>query len=880
MLVLFLNNRSFAQLAHPVISSVSAGSYIRFYESDRQKYGFDSPNVSEWTEEYDSWKEAPVENYRVPFKSVAAGQADEVAFELLYPLGVFPDSLKFMTSFGLRLNWYRAAAGFRLNLVPHEEMYTVTAFAGSRAIGLLQVRVYPVKNFRVVLVPLVKEHISADSVQRSLNAVYKQALLRFTVVKMNPFYHRDIDTAELMENPSMDFERYTEQMQHIRNLWMEAHPDIPKDRLIVFITPGFTDEHIRGFMVRGKAIGFIVPQKEPAFSRVLARNLARGIGGLTDSWRDDGPDEYSTNNLMDRTPGTALRKSQWELLQMALPSFSVYDNYENVRTNNGMIAYYFWSRNADGTIAIRDNNLLKSIKRPFKKNYYSYHLNVTNFLFRRLFSIGSYRISTLHILIFTAVAGLSFYGRKKIRHFYRRHFPSSRVLRFTGFLIHASLSFAVLAGMFGLLDTSYGFFEVRNGEVAAYHDLSLSQAIDVTGLNENQKHPTERHPASQVFFRTGKNWSLHRVKQVLHFTVKESPAGIYSNLEYSHSNDSLVVPSRHFWAKVRSHYFVVHVFNDRGKQVRERVFNHFGSEITDALHLEDPVRRILVFVNGYRPTSLGATFEDKFRDIRNRGLEFPDSRNIVYDFDRFDYWNPWNQVDEKFRKRINPGNVYYADGHFGVRTSNYRSLLNFSTVSAIYPKRCQDLHHHVCYTNPSIKPTLLAGEKITTIDLLKARSNKKGFNERRKNGRIAGRNILQMLNDIPNRSENDTLYIVAHSMGYAYALGIVDELRGHIHFGAFYIIAPENASAGKISTKEWKEVWQYGSKMSLHRYDPPCLQDGVAPQFAVAGLPERSRIYFPVSLASKRGFFDTHFIGYYDWMFDIPRNNPGYIVQR
>jgi len=124
------------------------------------------------------------------------------------------------------------------------------------------------------------------------------------------------------------------------------------------------------------------------------------------------------------------------------------------------------------------------------------------------------------------------------------------------------------------------------------------------------------------------------------------------------------------------------------------------------------------------------------------------------------------------------------------------------------------------------------------------------------------------------------LYIVAHSMGYAYCLGMIDELRGKIEFGGLYIIAPENASAGKVNMNEWKEVWQYGSNFGRYAKGAPCLLDGIAPQVKVAGLKTAQRVFIPDKYYKRMGFFDSHFIGHYTWIFDIPEGDPGYIQQR
>ncbi len=206
--------------------------------------------------------------------------------------------------------------------------------------------------------------------------------------------------------------------------------------------------------------------------------------------------------------------------------------------------------------------------------------------------------------------------------------------------------------------------------------------------------------------------------------------------------------------------------------------------------------------------------------------------------------------------------------------------MNFTTTASIYPKRCTNSKKHTCYTTTLSGSGLLGSKIVPTYDLHRTKPNKKGFSERRSNGMIAGRNILQLLNELPNKSKNDTLYIVAHSMGYAYSLGMIDVLRGRIQFGGYYIIAPENASAGFVQTHEWEEIWQYGSNLNPDKRDAPCLQDGVAPQARVGGLYPSKRVYIPKKNYREKGFFDSHFIGYYKWILDIKKGQPGAIRQR
>jgi hypothetical protein len=130
-------------------------------------------------------------------------------------------------------------------------------------------------------------------------------------------------------------------------------------------------------------------------------------------------------------------------------------------------------------------------------------------------------------------------------------------------------------------------------------------------------------------------------------------------------------------------------------------------------------------------------------------------------------------------------------------------------------------------------------------------------------------------------------------MGYAYAQGMIDELKEHLAegtiFGRFYILMPENpCSATTFDKSLFEEVWQYGSHETE---DPLWEQDGVAPQCAVGtgnnilefDAPSGARygrIRIPGSQGSKRNFVDAHTD--YSWIINTITNPqaPGYVKKR
>ena len=146
-------------------------------------------------------------------------------------------------------------------------------------------------------------------------------------------------------------------------------------------------------------------------------------------------------------------------------------------------------------------------------------------------------------------------------------------------------------------------------------------------------------------------------------------------------------------------------------------------------------------------------------------------------------------------------------------------------------------------------------------------------------GRIAGKALLEALCNSPACQQTiDTIDIVCHSMGYAYALGLIEEIKNKVTFGKIYILAPENASADNVDWNLFEEVWQYGSNSD----DPLWEQDGIAPQTAVKGIEnlhadKGGRLYFPVDWPLKN-FIDSHQLYNYDWIFKrINKGEKGYI---
>jgi uncharacterized protein YegP (UPF0339 family) len=876
--VLFLSFTTVAQ-TDTVTSSNSLHSLhkVTFRASKKSLYGFDSLGVS---------PKSPQSNkiIKTSFKSIPEGESDEVEVVLSNHKSLKRDSLFFQIDDERKSKIqykYRNDSTLSLTLPKSTSDYVVKAIYNGKSVGNLNLAVYPNENKDVIIVPLVDSLFSKINMKTFLDNVYRPANISFSITVQPPFSHPDFNSTTVFDNPGANYDHYTQQMRALRNAYFESNPLAPKNAYYVFVVPSFVNEKVNEFMVRNKAMGFVKYAPDSLLHYSIAKTLARGIGMLQDSWRISNIGDSVSNNLMDTTGGVYLNYRQWELLRHSSGSFSFYDADEDVHTNNGMVAYYFWNEDENGFIQLENGDLLKAIKRPFKKNYLSYHLNIQDLFFKPLLNIGTYFLCIWHIIGFSILGIVLLFSQSKIRKHYRTSLKRSRTWMFVANLLILFTTLFIGIVLFFVINWELEKHEVTSGYLVDLKGQNYENAYKSILYNKNLKRANEDEMSSEILLNKGENWYMKTRKKVLYFELKQDSLNKYTRCRFKSDNDTLIVVTESYREEAASHYFVFNYIDSNGRYERQRIFNHSGSEITGRLHLEeDPAKRILVFVNGYRPTSLGHTFEDNFKDIQKNGLEFPNSTNLIYNFDRYDYWRPWQEFDLKIQKRINPSETFYADGHFSVSTSNYRSLLNFSTVAERYPKRCEDPDNHVCAHTSVGNSKWFNSSKRQTHKLLPLTANRIGFTHRKENGVIAGRNLLQLLNEIPNRSQNDTIIFVAHSMGFAYALGMIEEMRGKINFGDFYIIAPENAESGKVNTKEWQRIWQYGCDHEKLALIAPCMLDGVAPQTKVSDLPTNNQLFIPEKHYRRHGFYDSHFIGFYTWILAIEEGENGFIPQR
>jgi hypothetical protein len=840
-----------------------------------QKLGFDEFEYEEWKNNYYFFKSNENQTIIASHVAVPYNEEDKACIVVRGSNKKSLTKLKILNG-DIELSFESLTdSTISINLPKRTSDYSLKAILNDQIVSFLNVHVYKKKKESIIIVPLAPIPFSIKDIEKKLNSIYKQANIGFDIQLASTFKSEVFESSTLFSPPVFGKMQYTGQMRLLRDLYFETHPKKNREKIYIFVIEGFEDSLLNGFVAQNKSLLFV--KSNPNFIQ-FSSEIAKLIGGSTlkESWLNDGPAKGSTDNLMDSSGFTKLNHVQWKSLRNRIGYYSYFDNEENVQTKNGTVAYYFWKENQKGVIKFKNHNFLTALKRPYKQNFLSYRFKVKYFVLRPFYKIGNYYISiidlifttfTLLILWFIRRKIVKYWKRKKIRFIIFRRMLFASILLMTMYQIYEN---------YWITNQILNYFKQISGPIVELNPLDYNKAKEELLINDKLLHEEVSITCSEVLIKRNDSWYLKKRSKVLYFDINSDK----NEAKFVMNSDSIHLNLLNIHKKANAHFIVLNYKSNNGAIEKQEIYDHFGDNVLSKFQTEDPPKRILVFVNGYRPTSLGQTFEENFSDMQVNGLEYPDSKNFIYDFDRYDYWQPWNEINLQFQKRLNPDDTYYADGHFSVSTSNYKSMINFSSISSTYPERCLNSKRHTCYKmqNASFKDLLFNDSK--TISQLKMKPNRKGFNLRRTKGKIAGENLLQILNETPEYSRNDTLYIVAHSMGFAYSQGIVEKLRGKINFGGYYIIAPENGKSGRVIDSEWKQVWQYGSNLNSKYPDAPCLQDGIAPQYKVPGLPKENHIYIPKDFYKYKGYYDSHFIGFYTWILDIKNEKQGCVSKR
>lgn len=149
------------------------------------------------------------------------------------------------------------------------------------------------------------------SLQTYLNNIYKQAVITWQV---EPAINIDVEIPEDFDASPSDLMAYTSDMRKLKR----AVEDKDNDAYYLFFVPKSKENGQKGIMPLGRHYGYIftnLSSGEEDLNRTIAHELGHGPFALYHPF-DEYPavSQGSTENLMDYSTGTRLRKYQWDLI--------------------------------------------------------------------------------------------------------------------------------------------------------------------------------------------------------------------------------------------------------------------------------------------------------------------------------------------------------------------------------------------------------------------------------------------------------------------------------------------------------------------------------------------------------------------------------------
>ncbi|AEA42354.1 hypothetical protein [Fluviicola taffensis] len=327
--------------------------------------GFDPYAYSEWNASYEIIRTKDTVNYFVANKSLIKGQLSKINVSV--PENNYTENNVKLSWSGLPTPLAPASSStsngkrlfvFNLPVFNNEDEFAIYAVSdSSKKIGKLNVTVFELLQKKVVVVPIAGT-VDGPQLSTYLKKTLGEAGINFTVSISDT-----IGVGKYASNSSINIPdatlmtKYSGKMRQIRNSYFDKH-ESEDDTYYLFVVSSLMDTvnnlSADGYMVRGKSIGFI---QNGASLQTFAHELGHGMGALEHTWKDNGPERGSTNNLMDYAEGENLILAQWKALRDPKGNsfWDEEEDGENFTVQTGDLAeVYAKFKNDNGTITFID----------------------------------------------------------------------------------------------------------------------------------------------------------------------------------------------------------------------------------------------------------------------------------------------------------------------------------------------------------------------------------------------------------------------------------------------------------------------------------------------------------------------------------------------
>jgi hypothetical protein len=287
--------------------SASSNFQVVFEKSNTQKYGFDKRPLTSTSKDYEFIKLNDGASYFVPYKSIGEGGTDEVI--ATYSISNFEaNKLEFRTMSGAVITKSLITNQFKLTGIP-DNATCVYAYYDSKKIGKINIVSLKPISKKLMIVSVNGATLNQTVTAQEINKVYAQANVSWSVTAA-PAFTFDMGQDGLEGADANLLTKYSAEMRALRDAYKQAHSDYNKEAYYVFVVPAFKDANLRGYMVRGRALGFVTAS---ATVKEVTHELAHGAFGLEHTFPE--VEKGSTSNLLDYGSGVDLNRGQWEGVQ-------------------------------------------------------------------------------------------------------------------------------------------------------------------------------------------------------------------------------------------------------------------------------------------------------------------------------------------------------------------------------------------------------------------------------------------------------------------------------------------------------------------------------------------------------------------------------------
>lgn len=295
---------------------------VQFEQSSNQQYGFDKKQYAAWLNNYETIKLNNGKTYYVAFKSVGENKSDKVIADIkIIPFNA--NKLSFKTRGGQTCA-HTPAGGNSYEVTVPDNAGCVYAYYDTKKVGKLNVVSLKEQNRKLVIVPVNNASLNTNNLQADLNKIFAQANVKWTITTKSSF-NFNLGNDGLEEADANLLSKYSGEMRALRDAYKNYDSLYDKEAYYIFVVSNFKDPAVKGYMVRGRGLGFVAAN---ASVKHLAHELAHGAFGLEHTF--PSIIRESSNNLLDyKEQGVELSAAQWEEMRHGNFKKSWFDEEED-----------------------------------------------------------------------------------------------------------------------------------------------------------------------------------------------------------------------------------------------------------------------------------------------------------------------------------------------------------------------------------------------------------------------------------------------------------------------------------------------------------------------------------------------------------------------